>query len=448
MKHRFEGFGRKFLLLALFALSSRGAWGQAVDLVGGPEPLVPAGPPGPTWRAPLVLLFDNGPLITHPTGGFGGAPASRLQNVSLGMAILGFSASLPLGFRVADDFTVPSPGWFVNTITFFAYQTGSGTSSTLNDVRVQIWNGPPNVGTSSVVFGDLTTNRLGSTSFSGIYRDAETLVGNNQRPLMVAVANIGTHLAPGTYWVDFQIGGTLGSGPFVAPVTILGSGQKPGSNSLQFLSPSWSAVVDAGNGQAQDVPFLIDGEACNPMVPTGGITVGTQAPACSAVVSYSASLPTGCSGTVTCTPPSGSTFPLGVTAVSCTSPNGGAASFNVTVVDDDPPGIVCPGPQSVTTGNPSGAPVSYPPATASDNCTSSPTVSCTPASGSTFPLGTTNVSCTATDGASNPGSCTFPVTVSLLQPPMTIPTLSVTGLLLLAGGIAAGAWFLLRKRIG
>lgn len=345
---------------------------------------------------------------------------------------------------------VPSPGWYVNTITFFAYQTGSTTTSTLTGLNLRIWNGPPNVGTSSVVFGDTSTNRLASTTFSGIYRDAETAIGNNQRPIMVAVANVQTYLAPGTYWVDIQISGSLASGPFVPPVTILGQPGKPGANALQFNGSSWLNMTDGGNGVKQDAPFLIDGDACNLTVPSG-ITVGTAAPACNATVTYSPppSVPTGCAVTISCTPPSGSTFPLGTTTVNCSTTGGASASFPVTVVDDDAPSITCPAGQQVTTNNPGGAVVTYPSATSSDNCTASPVITCTPASGSTFPVGTTNVSCTAQDGAGNNRTCSFPVQVRLELLPTQIPTLSGWGFALLAGLLGGVAvWILSRRRVG
>ena len=51
-----------------------------------------------------------------------------------------------------------SGGWFIQTITFFAYQTGSTTTSTMTGVNLQIWDGPPDNPGSAVVWGDTTTN--------------------------------------------------------------------------------------------------------------------------------------------------------------------------------------------------------------------------------------------------------------------------------------------------
>lgn len=70
-------------------------------------------------EAPAVALYDNGPLVTHPGGGFGGADASAVQIQYLNNRVLGFMHAAVFGFRVADDFTVPT-AWSIANITFFA----------------------------------------------------------------------------------------------------------------------------------------------------------------------------------------------------------------------------------------------------------------------------------------------------------------------------------------
>src|SRR5262249_10133540 len=108
---------------------------------------------------------------------------------------------------------------------------------------------------------------------------------------------------------------------------------------------------------------------------------------------------------VVCLPPSGSTFPLGVSTVTCTATDpGGVASsctFTVTLRDGLPPGIQCP--QNVSAqapANQTSLVVTYPPPTVTDNLPGV-TSSCAPPSGSTFALGTTSVTCTAIDAAGN-----------------------------------------------
>ncbi|HWP43748.1 MAG TPA: HYR domain-containing protein, partial [Blastocatellia bacterium] len=153
---------------------------------------------------------------------------------------------------------------------------------------------------------------------------------------------------------------------------------------------------------------------CTMIICPSDITVSNDPDLCGAVVNYPA--PTadpGC-GTVTCSPPAGSFFPIGTTMVTCTSAVGPSCSFNVTVNDTQPPTITCPA--NVTAVAPLTCPpaaattVSFPDPTASDNCPGV-TVACVPPSGSMLPVGTTTVTCTATDAAGNTASCSFSVSV-------------------------------------
>ena len=216
-------------------------------------PSVPS--PLTSWDWPEVVLYDNGPLVTHPGAGAGGADDSVLQT-NLGMNTLGAGQQYSLGYSMADDFTVTdTAGWQIDTITFFAYQTGSTTTSTITGVYVQIWNGAPNAG-GTVVWGDLTTNRLLTTDWSNIYRVTDTTLTTTNRPVMANVATVGTTLAPGTYWVQWSTDGSLASGPWAPPITI--NGQTTTGNALQYTT-AWAAWTDTGTATAQGLPFVING---------------------------------------------------------------------------------------------------------------------------------------------------------------------------------------------
>jgi subtilisin-like proprotein convertase family protein len=132
---------------------------------------------------------------------------------------------------------------------------------------------------------------------------------------------------------------------------------------------------------------------------------------CAAVVNYPApAADPGC-GTVTCSPASGSFFPVGTTTVTCTTTAGPSCSFTVTVNDTEPPVITCPPSQTAcATPGSMGTVVNYPTPVPSDNCPGA-TVACVPPSGSTLPPGTTTVTCTATDAAGNTASCSFTIDV-------------------------------------
>jgi len=224
------------------------------------------------------VLYDNGPLVNLPGGGFGGADASVLQSVSLAMNVLGFGHAVASGFRVADDFVVPPGGWDIEKFTFYAYQTGSTTTSTINNVNFQIWDGPPGAPGSNVVFGDVTTNRLTSTSWANMYRVSETTLTGNTRPVMANVCQLAAplNLGPGTYWLDWQTGGTLASGPWAPPVTI--NGVTNTGNGLQFNGTAWSPLVDTGttgtSNFLQGLPFIIEGIPPAPFWLSTSPTVG------------------------------------------------------------------------------------------------------------------------------------------------------------------------------
>jgi hypothetical protein len=104
--------------------------------------------------------------------------------------------------------------------------------------------------------------------------------------------------------------------------------------------------------------------------------------------------------TVTCTPASGSLFPIGATTVSCSGSEGSTGSFLVSVVDTTAPQLAIPLDFTVITTSTAGQPVTYA-ASASDLVDGSVHIACTPPSGSTFPFGTTVVNCSASDSRGN-----------------------------------------------
>ena len=101
--------------------------------------------------------------------------------------------------------------------------------------------------------------------------------------------------------------------------------------------------------------MTVDVVPCELMCPPDQTQPNT-AGQCGAVVNYPAPTTTGTCGTVTCSPPSGSFFPIGTTPVNCSSTTGATCSFNVIVTG------TCPGgcnPTSITI-NSAGAATPYP----------------------------------------------------------------------------------------
>lgn len=209
-----------------------------------------------------MVLWDNGPLVTHPGGGYNGNDASVLQS-SLGLNTYGFGVQTSAGNRMADDFEVSGANsWQVQTVSFYTYQTGAYAYppvSTITALYLQIWDGPPNDPASSIIFGDLVTNRLVDTYWSSIYRVIDTSMTNSERPVMVAVASVNISLPIGTYWLEWTINGTGSSGPWAPPISIIG--QTTTGNALQYTTSSgaWAAALDTGTGTQQGVPFVMEG---------------------------------------------------------------------------------------------------------------------------------------------------------------------------------------------
>jgi hypothetical protein len=144
---------------------------------------------------------------------------------------------------------------------------------------------------------------------------------------------------------------------------------------------------------------------------------------------------------VSCTPASGSTFPIGTTTVTCIAtsaddtPSTLNRSFTVTVNDTDLGLTSVPANIMIDVNSPLGAVVTYALPTAVDEAGDipAPTVSCTPASGSTFALGITTVTCTATSVDDTPSTVSGTFTVTVVASPAGIS--NVVGQLLAAGCI-------------
>ena len=117
---------------------------------------------------------------------------------------------------------------------------------------------------------------------------------------------------------------------------------------------------------------------------------------------------------VTCSPVSGSLFPLGKTTVNCSATdshgNSASESFTVTVVDTTPPILTLPSGMVRPALNASGAVVDFT-ASANDLVDGPVPVTCSPGSGLMFPIGTTAVNCSATDSHGNNARGNFIVSV-------------------------------------
>jgi hypothetical protein len=209
------------------------------------------------------ILYDNGSFITQTGVGSNSSDYSDVQMLTIGMGTMGYPVHTSLGYSIADDFEV-SETWDLTSITFYAYQpdASGSTTSPINDVRYQIYDGDPSAG-GIVIYGDLSTNQLVSTEWTNVWRILDETPAEN-RPIMAIVANaVGCNLTPGTYWIEWQAGGTQSSGPWAPPITIVGEATT--GDALQNDGNNWIPLMDAYTSTFQGIPFVIEGSIANPL---------------------------------------------------------------------------------------------------------------------------------------------------------------------------------------
>ena len=162
--------------------------------------------------------------------------------------------------------------------------------------------------------------------------------------------------------------------------------------------------------------------ACTELTCPADVTQSNDAGECGAVVNYSVPNSNNAEcGTITCSPASGSFFPIGDTPVTCSSTAGPTCSFKITVNDTENPTITAP--PDISVGNTPGqcsATVNPGTATTGDNCPGV-TVSGQRSDGlalnAPYPLGTTTITWTATDAHDHTATATQKVEVRDAQAP-------------------------------
>ncbi|HEX5734650.1 MAG TPA: HYR domain-containing protein [Blastocatellia bacterium] len=191
-----------------------------------------------------------------------------------------------------------------------------------------------------------------------------------------------------------------------------------------------TATDAAGNeGSCSFTVTVTDNQ--NPVVTCPADKNLTAGANCTASTTYTATATDNCPGVgaPTCSPPSGSSFPLGTTTVTCTatdaSGNQASCSFTVTVIDTTPPVITCPANISMDDNalGACGALINPGTPTATDNCGIASVVgtrSDSAALNALYPLGTTIITWKATDTSGNFTTCQQIIIVTNPSPVVTI----------------------------
>jgi hypothetical protein len=217
---------------------------------------------GTCWSAPV--LWNNGPLATGEFTASGipapvGAQWSEVQADNPTFANNSAGASVYIGsFRLADDFTITAPGgWQIDDVLVYCYQTGSSPLATpFTAGYLQIWDGPPGVAGSNVIFGDLTTNRLASSTFTDLYRTFHSTtpppgtVPTTQRPIYANRLTVNTILPPGTYWIDYStvVANNPATAHFAPGITPRNVRTAANANARQLTVATgvWAPILDTG----------------------------------------------------------------------------------------------------------------------------------------------------------------------------------------------------------
>jgi hypothetical protein len=258
------------LSVALLSLSIGTAFAQAPDVFDSKVPVNGTLPSGEILRVPTAVLFTAGPL-SDQTNGTPPVPISVLNGAApFNYNTLGFSVTTAV--RLTDDFTVPAgQTWSVDAVTVYGYQSGA-TAVTLNAATLQVWNAVPTVG-GTPIFGNTTTNRLGTAGQSGAFRVSNTTLTDRTRSLQAARITLSPPLTltAGTYWLDWNLAGTGALGPFSSPVVPTLAAPAPTGNARQLVVAGGTAynplniglVGDPAGGPltgpVQGLPFVVEG---------------------------------------------------------------------------------------------------------------------------------------------------------------------------------------------
>lgn len=254
--------------------------------------------------------------------------------------------------------------------------------------------------------------------------------------------------------------GTGGTSVRFSPTVINQCGASATTNCVppsgSLFAPGTTTVnctaADPGRNSAR-CAFMVTVRDSQPpdILATGGLSANCSSPT-GAVVRYTIVARDQCDSQpiLTCTPPSGSVFPIGTNSVTCDAVddagNRRTASFPVVVTDQCAPclELTCPaGPFDAIAGPDGVAPVAFA-VTATNRCGGDAWVQCEPPSDHGFPMGTTTVVCSAGVGNNTNAlqRCSFQVRVKDTVPPSILllrstMTVACQGILV---GTQAGAY--------
>jgi hypothetical protein len=397
-----------------------------------------------TFTVTVNFVDNTPPVITHSISGTAGDAGWYTSDVTVTWTVTD-PQSTPTS--CAPD-TLTEPG---GTATCTATSQGG---STTDNVTVKIDKTKPTLNVPSVV-NDSTTDPAGKSVTFTVTSDGTVTcspASGSHFPIgttpvsCTARDQAGNTAGPASFNVNLTkidttppvvtptVTGTLGNAGWYrsnvsisfavsdpdGPVTSQSAGCA-GASLVADTAGTTVTCTATSQGGTTTSPVTVKIDKTPPtLVVPATISATTPVPS-GAAVSYTVTS----NGTLSCSPASGTTFPVGTTAVSCSATDqagntAGPSTFNVvvTLVDTTAPVVSPHADETREATASSGAAVTYALPGATDNLDPTPTVTCAPASGSSFPIGSTVVTCTAKDDFNNTGTGTFNVIVADTTPPV------------------------------
>jgi hypothetical protein len=192
--------------------------------------------------AQAVDLYNNGAAVS-------GTPP--LSVIRVGGSTFGAGAQGNIPNLVADNFTVGGPGWTVESLSFFSYQSFAGSAYTFTGLNWSVISGDVNSGT-------VVASGSGTPTNGGLqgYRVTSTTLTNTDRAIFRLDVNVADfNLTPGNYWLRWGITGSLASGPWQPPTAdgAIGNAQQSLGNA------AFAPLLDGLDLQGYELPFIVQG---------------------------------------------------------------------------------------------------------------------------------------------------------------------------------------------
>jgi hypothetical protein len=212
-----------------------------------------------TGTAAQQLIYDNGPLSSHASGGgpLGTSPRSVLAAPH---TVLGFGAQNVGPNRLVEEFVVASYV-LIEAIEVFGYATGVQAPN-CTGIWLSVWDQHPSLGGNQLLAGGGPQNNLigsATNTLTGVYRVSAAAPQNTDRPIQSVRVDLPTPLllATGTWWLEWSFTGPAFTPPLVT-TDVLVTG-----NATQFTISSGAYAPIQSGTYRQGLPFRLYGVSGN-----------------------------------------------------------------------------------------------------------------------------------------------------------------------------------------